>query len=478
MGEPAIVSGIVQTSTPDGFSLQLDLDNKHHRIGNGRYSRVMAARYTSTSMGETGDKTEAPSVAATLCAVKVYAADEEGWDMAANENNILQRLSQNQTSTHTGSKAIVQVLGLEAESILDLDQALTVPRPLLALAYYANGSVDSYLKRSIASNITGMDDELWKKWLRQILTGLDWMQQQRIVHCDIKPSNLLLDEVLNLVICDFSSSIVIDDSSESTSGDETSKLPTDGIGRGTPPYSSPEIVDPSSTRPFSFPTDIFSLGATFYSLITGTEPFRGTRSIELMWHVRKGRFWEWEERARVDRIGFRAQSSLGSPVNHSTHSPLTPTTPTSAKSVNPNWYPGHHHARSLQIQGSVKRTESLRERHLGGIEEDGKTKSSSSSRRPISRKRSQTGVEATSLLTSLANASAPLSQDRPHETAAIISTVQSSLAAYSDGTPAMIYSQSNERVDEAIWKMLKSMVDPDQYKRLTAAEYLSMMPES
>lgn len=103
---------------------------------------------------------------------------------------------------------------------------------------------------------------------------------------------------LDVRLSDFGSSLLI----------HPSHPPTDGVGLGTLPFSPPELVDPD--RSFSFPVDIFSLGATLYQCLTGREPFRGCRTIEMMHHVRKGGLWAWEERERLLRIGQEHEESV------------------------------------------------------------------------------------------------------------------------------------------------------------------------
>lgn len=97
--------------------------------------------------------------------------------------------------------------------------------------------------------------------------------------------------------------------------------PTDGVGLGTLPFSPPELVDP--TKPFSFPVDVFSLGATLYQCITGREPYRGSRPVEMILHVRNGGLWAWEENERLGRIGTAdntpATSALASPYPSAWH---------------------------------------------------------------------------------------------------------------------------------------------------------------
>jgi len=64
---------------------------------------------------------------------------------------------------------------------------------------------------------------------------------------------------------------------------------TDGIGRGTQSYSAPELY--SGKGIYSYPIDIYSLGVTLYTLITGQEPFSLAKSsVHMMMGIRKGFF--------------------------------------------------------------------------------------------------------------------------------------------------------------------------------------------
>lgn len=93
--------------------------------------------------------------------------------------------------------------------------------------------------------------------------------------------------------------------------------PHDGIGLGTVAYSSPEIVDPSPDRAFSFSSDMFAFGVTMRQCMTGREPYEGLRPVELMYHVRKGNYWEWQARQMANQVplspvALRLQSAIGS----------------------------------------------------------------------------------------------------------------------------------------------------------------------
>ncbi|MEM7230664.1 MAG: serine/threonine-protein kinase [Planctomycetota bacterium] len=99
------------------------------------------------------------------------------------------------------------------------------------------------------------------KLILQSAHGLDAALQRGVIHRDVKPSNILVDEHGNAKIVDFGLAKELGSNNSITD---------EGIVLGTPQYISPEqgrgqAVDQRS--------DIYSLGATFYHLLTGRPPF-------------------------------------------------------------------------------------------------------------------------------------------------------------------------------------------------------------
>lgn len=103
-------------------------------------------------------------------------------------------------------------------------------------------------------------------WVRQLADALSYAHSEGIVHRDIKPDNIMLDEKLVPQIMDFGLA---------RRTDEDAVMTTDGSIMGTPAYMSPEqargdiaLVGPAS--------DQFSLGVVMYELLVGRRPFDGT----------------------------------------------------------------------------------------------------------------------------------------------------------------------------------------------------------
>ena len=93
-----------------------------------------------------------------------------------------------------------------------------------------------------------------------------------IIHRDIKPENIMLDENFCLKLLDFGLSKQFGDAN----GTEIT-LPN--LGLGTPGYMSPEQFRDS--RSVDLRSDIFSLGATMFFLLTGKRPFDGNNAMEI-----------------------------------------------------------------------------------------------------------------------------------------------------------------------------------------------------
>lgn len=92
-------------------------------------------------------------------------------------------------------------------------------------------------------------------WLEQMAEGLRYTHEKGILHCDIKPSNVLLDEDGRARLVDFGQAV--------TEGDQSGNY-------GTLGYMPPEQVEPGASPSPSW--DIYALGATTYNLLTGRAP--------------------------------------------------------------------------------------------------------------------------------------------------------------------------------------------------------------
>ncbi len=109
-------------------------------------------------------------------------------------------------------------------------------------------------------------------WVAQAARALDYAHQQGIVHCDLKPSNLLLSHSGRIVVSDF--------------GLATSPTSPAAAARqwaGTPGYMAPEQLDPAFGI-ITSATDIFSLGLILHRLLTRQTIFEGDCVLQVLAH--------------------------------------------------------------------------------------------------------------------------------------------------------------------------------------------------
>ncbi len=102
------------------------------------------------------------------------------------------------------------------------------------------------------------------EYIRAVASALDYIHQRRIMHLDIKPANVMLRKEDNrAILIDFGLSKQYD-----AEGNQTSSTPL-GISAG---YAPMEQYQQGGVQEFSPETDIYSLGAALYNLVTGSVP--------------------------------------------------------------------------------------------------------------------------------------------------------------------------------------------------------------
>jgi len=111
-----------------------------------------------------------------------------------------------------------------------------------------------------------------------IARAVHYAHEHGVLHRDLKPSNILIDENNQPLVTDFglAKHMLVDESLTQT-----------GAIVGTPSYMSPEQAEGSNGRVAITPaSDIYSLGAILYELLTGRPPFLAASAVETLLLVR------------------------------------------------------------------------------------------------------------------------------------------------------------------------------------------------
>lgn len=131
--------------------------------------------------------------------------------------------------------------------------------PYLVLPYCSNGSC--------ASLVGKMAEEEMRKFIHDVAAGLSYLHNlpKPMIHQDIKPGNILIDNLGKYVITDFGISTNLHRTLTRRS------MSASNEGSGTTAYMAPERFGTKTTAIIA--NDIWSLGATLYELATGEVPF-------------------------------------------------------------------------------------------------------------------------------------------------------------------------------------------------------------
>lgn len=203
-------------------------DNRYElisQIGKGGFSEVWLAKDTTANFE---------------VALKVYITDgkldEESKELFRSEFKAICALH------HTN---IIHAVGFGIYN----DEA-----PYLCMTVCKEGSA----KKLIGKNT---EEELWN-FIEQVASGLSYLHNRDIIHQDIKPDNVLINEGQYLII-DFGIS--------AKSRNTLRQSENGNNGCGTTWYMSAESFD--NNMPSVFARDIWAFGATLYELMTGDVPF-------------------------------------------------------------------------------------------------------------------------------------------------------------------------------------------------------------
>jgi serine/threonine-protein kinase len=110
----------------------------------------------------------------------------------------------------------------------------------------------------------------------RLASALEHAHSHRILHRDVKPSNVMVSSLGEVKLMDFG--IAKDE--------ELVALTQEGIAVGTPSYMSPEMVGGEPLDPRS---DLFSLGVVLYECLSGEKPFTGKTAGEVFARIREGK---------------------------------------------------------------------------------------------------------------------------------------------------------------------------------------------
>lgn len=164
----------------------------------------------------------------------------------------------------TGAKTRARRLDAEARAMARLNHRHIVKvhdigesedGPFVVMDYLSGGTLDDRLRAdgSVPARHAA-------RWMMQILTALEAAHDAGIVHRDVKPSNVLIDEQGDAQLADFGIALLADDERHTRTN----------ISMGSVAFMAPEQrIDARSVGPEA---DVYAAAATLYNLVSGSTP--------------------------------------------------------------------------------------------------------------------------------------------------------------------------------------------------------------
>jgi eukaryotic-like serine/threonine-protein kinase len=150
--------------------------------------------------------------------------------------------------------------------------------PYLVMRYVEGESLAERIKPSgSGSDARPLSVEGSARLLLAVAQAVEYLHQQGVIHRDLKPGNILIDESGNPFVTDFGLAKVFASEGERT---------VTGTVIGTPAYMAPEQA--WGVRAVTPASDVYSLGAILYELLTGRPPFPDSNPLDQLLRLRDG----------------------------------------------------------------------------------------------------------------------------------------------------------------------------------------------
>ncbi|XP_059165790.1 uncharacterized protein LOC131948271 [Physella acuta] len=139
----------------------------------------------------------------------------------------------------------------------------------LFLEFVKMGTLSAFIKQH-----TILNEDVTRRFTVQILEGVKYLHENKVLHLDIKGNNILMADEANIKLTDFGLSTIVNEE-----GVEAE--------RGTTRYMAPEMINCPEGRIFKHASslDIWSVGCTVVEMITGSPPNATTTSVQVLFKV-------------------------------------------------------------------------------------------------------------------------------------------------------------------------------------------------
>lgn len=150
-------------------------------------------------------------------------------------------------------------------------------RLYFVMTYARNGELLGYIHK-----VGCFDCDVVNFYAAEVILALDHLHKFGIIHRDVKPENILLNDGMHILITDFGSAKILDDENAQEDGRKRRNSFV-----GTPEYIPPELL---TDKQSSKSSDLWALGCLIYQMISGLPPFRAETEFLIFQKIAKLEF--------------------------------------------------------------------------------------------------------------------------------------------------------------------------------------------
>ena len=173
---------------------------------------------------------------------------------------------------------------LNHPNVVRVIESFETQNEIVAVTEYLPGELhklfDLYKSEKVGNDGRSLPESRVREIAVDLLSALHYLHQNRILHRDVKPQNVLIDAKGRAKLCDFGFARNL--------GLNTHVLTSI---KGTPLYMAPELIE---ERPYDQAADLWSVGCILYELLVGSPPFSTKNIIQLINKVRHDSI-QWPE---------------------------------------------------------------------------------------------------------------------------------------------------------------------------------------
>jgi len=161
---------------------------------------------------------------------------------------------------------------LNHPNLVKLYEVLDVPKQdnlYMVLEFCKGGSL---MQLQPGQTVEPVSEDQARHFFRQIILAVEYLHENDIAHCDLKPDNILImEDKRTCKICDFGVSEMF-----AKHGDDSTRK-----SNGSPAFMAPELCISHPDGIHAYRSDIWALGCTLYCMVRGQVPFAGESVLEL-----------------------------------------------------------------------------------------------------------------------------------------------------------------------------------------------------